>query len=142
MRWIERIRRVNETLLDLVIGCLIYGFVFELIGLLAVPDRTAWTLGLLLGILAAIGMSISMYMGIDSALSMDPQAAGRSMTIQSILRLLVMLLVGLLAIRVKQISFPAVVVGLLGLKVSAHLHIYTNVYITSRLKIWSKKGGG
>ena len=134
MKWIQWIQKINETLLDLMIGCLVYSVLFELIGLLVVPDRLGWTLGLVLGTVAAVSMSISMYKGIDDCLAMDPVAARRSMTIQSIVRLLVMLVVAWLGMRLEKISCPAVVVGLLGLKISAHMHMYTNIYITKKIR--------
>ena len=39
-----------------------------------------------------------------------------------------------LGLKYSQISFPGVVIGMIGLKISAHLHAYTNVYITRRLR--------
>lgn len=134
MKWIQWIQRINETLLDLIAGCLVYSAVFEIIGLLIIRDRPAWTLGLILGTAAAVGMSVSMCRGIDNCLAMEPSAARRTMTIQSVLRLLVMLVVAWLGMRLPQISFPGVIVGILGLKASAHMHMYTNIYITKKIR--------
>ncbi|MBR0410543.1 MAG: hypothetical protein IJI25_06015 [Eubacterium sp.] len=135
--WRKWIKEINETLLDLILGCLIYSALFELIGLAVVSDKVSWSAGICLGTAAAAGLCISMYKGLADCLSMNPAAARRTMTMQSIIRLFVMFAVAWLGIRIRQISFPAVIVGMLGLKVSAHMHMYTNVYITKRLK---KKG--
>jgi hypothetical protein len=139
MRWIDNNRQMTETLLDLIVGCLAYSILFELIGLLVVQNKLAWTLGILLGTAAAVGMSISMYRGILSCLAMEPAAARRSMTIYSVLRLLLMLGVAWIGMRCDLFSFPAVIVGILGLKVSGHLHVYTHIYITKNL-FKEKKG--
>lgn len=129
----DRIGRMNETLLDLITGCLVYSIIFECIGLIFVHNKAAWSLGLLLGTIVAVGLAISMYHSIDSCLSMDPARASRTMTLWSILRILVMLAAAWVGMKFSFISFPAVIVGILGLKVSSHLHMYTNVYITQKL---------
>ena len=134
MKWIQWIQRINETLLDLIFGCLIYSVLFEVIGLVVLHNRLGWTLGLILGTASAICMSISMYRSLEGCLVLEPAAARRSMTIQSMIRLLVMLAVAWLGMKLEAVSFPAVIVGLLGLKVSAHMHMYTNVYITKRIR--------
>ena len=115
-----------------------FGGFFELVGLIVVAEKGRWTLGMLLGTLAAVGLSVSMYKGLAGCLSMDPAAARRSMTIQSIIRLIVMLVVAWLGLRLPFLSFPAVITGMLGLKASAHMHMYTNLYITKKLL---RKGG-
>lgn len=131
---ILKIDEMDETLLDLITGCLVYSMFFEVIGLIVVSNKLSWTLGLLLGTAVAVIMSISMHRGIASCLCMEPAAARRTMTIQSILRLLLMFGAALVGIRTPWFSFPAVITGILGLKVSAHLHVYTNIYITKKLK--------
>ncbi len=130
----KKMQMMNETLLDLIIGCLVHSMIFELAGLIFVQDKIAWSLGLALGTCTAVGMCISMYMGISDCLSRDQTSAQRTMTIQSVLRLLVMMAAAWLGIKFRQLSFPAVIVGILGLKVSAHLHMYTNVYITKKIR--------
>lgn len=134
MKWLKWMQETNETLLDLIFGCIIYSSIFEVAGLIFVPEKGSWTAGMLLGTAMAVVMSISMYRGLDGCLEMESRAARRSMTIQSIIRMLVMLVVLWAGMRFAQISFPAVVVGIFSLKVSAHLHMYTNVYITKKIR--------
>ena len=125
--------KLNETLLDLLIGCFCYSAIMEVIGLLVAENKGSYSLGLLFGTLVAAACSYSMYRGLIHATAMDPHRAGRSMTIQSILRMLVMLVSAGAAMLIPQISFYGVVVGLMGLKIAAYLHVYTNVYITRKL---------
>ena len=128
---------VSETLLDLVFGCIIYSMLFELVGLLVVDNKGSYSLGLLIGTLASVGLSLSMYRSVEKAVTMTPAQASRSMTIASVLRMLVILAVAWLGMHFDWISFPGILIGILGLKVSAYLHVYTNVYITRKIR---KKG--
>ena len=130
----ERFRNRNETLLDLIFGCLVYSAVFELIGLALVPNKGSYSLGLLIGTLVAVGCAVSMAAGIKRVLTMDRSQAVRSSIIYSLMRTIVMLVAAWLGLKFSLISFPGVVIGMIGLKVSAHLHVYTNVYITKQLR--------
>ncbi|MBQ6393115.1 MAG: hypothetical protein IJH60_06355 [Eubacterium sp.] len=133
----NRIRKwlanTNETLLDLIFGCLVYSLVFELIGLILVPNKGSYSLGLLIGTLVAIGCAISMAAGIRQVLTMDRMGATRNSILYFLLRTIVMVAAAWLGLRYSQISFPGVVIGMIGLKIAAHLHVYTNVYITRPL---------
>ena len=129
-KWLEN---TNETLLDLIFGCLVYSLVFELIGLILVPNKGSYSLGLLIGTIVAIGCAISMAAGIQHVLSMDRTGATRSSILYSLLRTVAMVAAAWLGLKYPQISFPGVVIGMIGLKVAAHLHVYTNVYITRPL---------
>lgn len=129
-KWLEN---TNETLLDLIFGCLVYSLVFELIGLILVPNKGSYSLGLLLGTIVAIGCAISMAAGIRHVLTMDRMGATRNSILYSLLRTIVMVAAAWLGLKYSQISFPGVVIGMIGLKIAAHLHAYTNVYITRPL---------
>ena len=129
-KWLEN---TNETLLDLIFGCLVYSLVFELIGLILVPNKGSYSLGLLIGTIVAIGCAISMAVGIRHVLTMDRTGATRSSILYSLLRTVAMVAAAWLGLKYPQISFPGVVIGMIGLKVAAHLHVYTNVYITRPL---------
>ena len=129
-KWLEN---TNETLLDLIFGCLVYSLVFELLGLILVPNKGSYSLGLLIGTIVAIGCAISMAAGIRHVLTMDRMGASRNSIIYSLLRMIVMVAAAWLGLKYSQISFPGVVIGMIGLKIAAHLHAYTNVYITRPL---------
>ena len=129
-KWFEN---TNETLLDLIFGCLVYSLVFELLGLILVPNKGSYSLGLLIGTIVAIGCAISMAAGIRHVLTMDRMGATRSSILYSLLRMIAMVFAAWLGLKYSQISFPGVVIGMIGLKIAAHLHVYTNVYITRPL---------
>ena len=133
MDWGRWINKENETLFDLIFGCVVYSLVFEVTGLLVVENKGSYSIGLLLGTVVAVGLSVSMYKGLNRCLLMTEQQAGRSMALGSLFRAAVILLAAWIGMRSAYFSFPGIIIGILGLKISAYLHAYTNVYITKKL---------
>ena len=133
MNWRRWINKDNETLFDLIFGCIVYSIVFEAIGLLVVENKGSYSLGLLLGTAVAIGLSVSMYKSLNNCLVMTEHQARRNMVFSTILRAVVILLAAWIGMRSGYFSFPGIIIGILGLKISAYFHAYTNVYITKKL---------
>ena len=126
------------TLIDLWIGICVYFLLFETIGLIFVPNRLTYTLGLLTGCVTAAFLAWHMYDSLDTALDRGEEDAVKHSKKSSALRLLVMLVVALAGMKFSLLSFPAVIIGILGLKISAFFQPYTNSHITK--KILKKKG--
>ena len=133
VNWRRWINKDNETLFDLIFGCIVYSIVFEAIGLLVVENKGSYSLGLLLGTAVAIGLSVSMYKSLNNCLVMTEHQARRNMVFSTLLRAVVILLAAWIGMRSGYFSFPGIIIGILGLKISAHFHAYTNVYITKKL---------
>ena len=133
MNWRGWINKDNETLFDLIFGCIVYSIVFEAIGLLVVENKGSYSLGLLLGTAVAIGLSVSMYKSLNNCLVMTEHQARRNMVFSTLLRAVVILLAAWIGMRSGYFSFPGIIIGILGLKISAYFHAYTNVYITKKL---------
>ena len=133
MNWRRWINKDNETLFDLIFGCIVYSIVFEAIGLLVVENKGSYSMGLLLGTAVAIGLSVSMYKSLNNCLVMTEHQARRNMVFSTLLRAVVILLAAWIGMRSGYFSFPGIIIGILGLKISAHFHAYTNVYITKKL---------
>ena len=133
MNWGKWINKDNETLFDLIFGCIVYSIVFEAIGLLVVENKGSYSLGLLLGTAVAIGLSVSMYKSLNRCLVMTEHQARRNMVFSTLLRAVVILLAAWIGMRSGYFSFPGIIIGILGLKISAYFHAYTNVYITKKL---------
>ena len=133
MNWRRWINKDNETLFDLIFGCIVYSIVFEAIGLLVVENKGSYSLGLLLGTAVAIGLSVSMYKSLNNCLVMTEHQARRNMVFSTLLRAVVILLAAWIGMRSGYFSFPGIIIGILGLKISAYSHAYTNVYITKKL---------
>ena len=133
MNWRRWINKDNETLFDLIFGCIVYSIVFEAIGLLVVENKGSYSLGLLLGTAVAIGLSVSMYKSLNNCLVMTEHQARRNMVFSTLLRAVVILLAAWIGMRSRYFSFPGIIIGILGLNISAYFHAYTNVYITKKL---------
>ena len=133
MNWRRWINKDNETLFDLIFGCIVYSIVIEAIGLLVVENKGSYSLGLLLGTAVAIGLSVSMYKSLNNCLVMTEHQARRNMVFSTLLRAVVILLAAWIGMRSRYFSFPGIIIGILGLKISAYFHAYTNVYITKKL---------
>ena len=133
MNWRRWINKDNETLFDLIFGCIVYSIVFEAIGLLVVENKGSYSLGLLLGTAVAIGLSVSMYKSLNNCLVVTERQARRYMVFSRLLRAVVILLAAWIGMRSGYFSFPGIIIGILGLKISAYFHAYTNVYITKKL---------
>ena len=133
MNWRRWINKDNETLFDLIFGCIVYSIVFEAIGLLVVENKGSYSLGLLLGTAVAIGLSVSMYKSLNNCLVMTEHQARRNMVFSTLVRAVVILLAAWIGMRSGYFSFPGIIIGILGLKISAYFHAYTNVYITKKL---------
>ena len=133
MNWRRWINKDNETLFDLIFGCIVYSIVFEAIGLLVVENKGSYSLGLLLGTAVAIGLSVSMYKSLNNCLVMTEHQARRNMVFSTLLRAVVILLAAWIGMRSGYFSFPGIIIGILGVKISAYFHAYTNVYITKKL---------
>ena len=133
MNWRRWINKDNETLFDLIFGCIVYSIVFEAIGLLVVENKGSYSLGLLLGTAVAIGLSVSMYKSLNNCLVMTEHQARRNMVFSRLLRAVVIVLAAWIGMRSGYFSFPGIIIGILGLKISAYFHAYTNVYITKKL---------
>ncbi len=138
MKWKKWIEGINETLLDLWIGTIVYSLIFEIIGLIVVENKGSYSLGLWIGTAVAVFLAWNMYRSLEICLDMERKSATISMTVRSVLRMLVMLAVAWIALKSQQISLPGVIIGLIGLKMAAHFHVYTNVYITKKIR---RKGG-
>ena len=133
MNWRRWINKDNETLFDLIFGCIVYSIVFEAIGLLVVENKESYSLVLLLVTAVAIGLSVSMYKSLNNCLVMTEHQARRNMGVRTLLRAVVILLAAWIGMRSGYFSFPGIIIGILGLKISAYFHAYTNVYITKKL---------
>ena len=134
MKGIKWIRETNETLLDLIFGSLIWSLLAWIVGLFIVSDRLSYTIGIALGTVVAVGMSVSMAKGLEKCLHMTRARGQWGMTVRSILRWLIMLAAVAAGLKFDRVSFPGVILCIIGLKLAALLHVYTNTYITKRLK--------
>ena len=131
----------KRTLLELLAGIVLFGILFECIGLVFVKGRLAHSVGMFLGILIALGMGTHMAYSISNALDWDEAHAKTAMWKSYMIRYIaVALAMGIIAYF--QIgNIISCFCGIMSLKAAAylqpHLHRFVNKYI---LKI-EEEGG-
>lgn len=119
-------RETKQTMYELIIGVVLCGILF-LTGNIFVSNRTAYTLGLLLGCTVAGGMSVHMYHSLEQAMLYDAENAAKKMRKGTVLRFLVMALaLGAALVFPGRISVIGVALGVLSLKFSAYLQPLTH----------------
>ena len=72
-------KQINETLLELIVGILLSGSVIEAGCIVITGYSRAFTSGLCIGLVLAIGLAAHMYRSIDHALDMQPDDAEKYM---------------------------------------------------------------
>ena len=131
----------KRTLTELLAGIVLFGIVFEVIGLIFAKDRLSHSLGMLIGVLIALAMATHMAFSLDNALNWDEEQAKRAIWKSYMLRYVsVAIGIGLIAyFRIGNVI--SCFFGIMTLKPAAylqpHLHRFVNKYI---LKI-EEEGG-
>lgn len=129
---------LNPMLLDLVTGCIIYGIIGEVIILaagLAFYREGIWKiiLGFLIGIAAAVALTIHMYYGVVESLSLGETGALKHTRKMYIVRIAGILVILVLIYFTGFCDAVAFAVGLISLKVAAYLQPITHKYIVSKI---------
>ena len=124
----ENIKKISETLKELLIGILFYGIIVEIIGLCFIKDKMYFTIGLWFGIILAWAAAIHMWWGIDRALDLG-DGAGKYALSQNMIRYGV-IVVAFGALCVMDFGNPiAAFAGIMGLKAGAYLQPFTHKII-------------
>lgn len=112
---------INRTLLEMMCGIVLFGILCFVCGIWFVPQKGSCALGLLLGILTALGMAYHMSWTFDRYLGLPEKAAVRKVMLHAIGRYLVVALV-LFTILFTGIANPLTAfLGIMGLKIGAYL---------------------
>lgn len=128
----RKIRNINQTVWELIIGIVLVNALLEVIGLIFVSQKGAYTIGLILGMLLAIGMVFHMNMSIEKAMDIGGEHAKgymlKSYAIRTIVVLIVIVCVGVL----KFANLLSLLLGIMTLKVAAYLQPITHKFMESR----------
>ncbi len=117
---------LSDVLPDLLIGIFMYGIVCEIIGCIFVKNRLFYSIGLLTGILCAMGMAVHMAWSLDRALDLGESGAVKKMQLHNLLRYGIVVVV-IFALWLSGIGNPVVAfLGIMGLKVAAYLQPFTH----------------
>ncbi len=122
----EKFAGVNETLIELISGIILYGIVCQIVILIFWIDEWTYSTGLWIGVVTAIITAINMCSGIEKALDFDEATASKKMQAQSIIRYVAILIILTLS-AVTGIANPLTAfIGIMGLKVAAYLQPFTH----------------
>lgn len=124
-------KKIDETLLDLCLGIVLYGIVCQII-ILIFSAKPEYSIGLWIGIGLGIIGSIHMWWAIDRSLDMVSKDAARSVTAQSIVRYL-FLVFTMFILAFSGIANPLFAfLGYMGMKAGAYMQPFVHK-ISSRI---------
>lgn len=110
---------VKETFVGFLLGITVYAIVVELFGVFFSGDPLSYTLGLVIGVIAAILIFMHMAWTLNKALDYPEDGATKYVRKNTLLRLLAMTIVMVPGLIFPEIRFLSLVLGLLGLKIGA-----------------------
>ena len=121
----EKIKKISETLKELLIGIWIYGILVEIVGIVLVKEKIYFSVGLGVGILMASAAAIHMWWGLDKGLDLG-EGAGKYVLSQNMIRYGV-IVVAFGALCMMDFGNPlAAFAGIMGLKAGAYLQPFTH----------------
>lgn len=127
--------RINETLLSLIVGIIVYGCVCQAVGVWFVTDRLGYSLGLWIGILVAVFCAWHMWWSLDRNLTLhadDEKGANAYSVRNSMIRYVVQIIV-LAVICITNFANPVTTfLGLLGLKIGAYIAPYIGNFLKNK----------
>lgn len=129
----KKLKSMNETLLDLIIGIIIYGVTVGVLGMITSGGNLFFLLGITAGILIAIGLSFHILYSIDGVLDMDSKNANLYMIKRAFLRFLIMAVSAVGAIKLHFLCFLGLILALMGIKISALMQRFIHRYITKKI---------
>ena len=124
---LEKMKGLNRALLELIMGIVFLGVLIQIVGLFVVQEPLTFSIALWLGIAAAIGSAVHMYVSLNRALDLGAGAYGATTKSAMIRYFAWALLLGL--VMVTGVLNPIhAFIGLLTLKVAAYLQPFTHKF--------------
>ena len=113
--------KIDRTVLSLWLGMVLFGILAEVVGVILVQEKLAFSIGLWLGIFLQFGITWMMQRDCERTVEMSEEQAEKYIRGRSFLRSLFWFLVMAAAININVISCIGVFFGLFALKVAALL---------------------
>ena len=136
---IEKMDSLKRTVLELLLGIVFFGMFFEISGILFVKDKLSYSVGLLCGVLIAVGMAIHMAYSLNNALDWDEENAKREVRKGAILRYVAVVLITMLLAYYKIGNVLSCLLGIMTLKTAAYAQPYVHKLLNIIYKI--EEGG-
>ena len=125
-------RKINETLLELLLGILLWGVLWQAGGVWFVADKAGCSLGLWLGIITAGLCAAHMYRSLDRALDLSEKDAQRYVMSRNMMRYGLIMAV-LLVLMITEAGNPlCCFLGVMGLKAAAYLQPFLHKVLKRR----------
>lgn len=119
-------KSISSTAWELVFGVLVCTAVMEIVILGFVPDKTSCSLGLLIGMITAIAMTIHMDLSIEKMVGMGEEDARKGSINGYAVRTVCLIVILLLVALTEQANLLACICGVFTLKVAAYLQPITH----------------
>lgn len=136
---IEKMDSLKRTVLELLVGILLFGLVFEFAGLLLVKEKVSHSIGIGCGMLIAAGMTIHMAYNINDALDWDAEQAAKALKKGSMMRYATVVLITMLLAYFKIGNVISCFLGIMTLKTAAYTQPIVHKVINKIFKI--EEGG-
>ena len=125
----KRMKKISDIVKEMILGILVSGVCVALIGLIFVPARIDFIIGLFLGMAVAILMIFSMNHSIEKALDYDEKGA-QIQSIKGYILRMIFLIAGFVAVYfVGWWSVGAYFLGIMCMKAAAYLQPYTKKFL-------------
>lgn len=121
----KRIKDLNETLIELLIGIIIITFILGALGLIFAPSKIWFCLSLFIGTVIACVWVISMTMTIETQVELSEEDSVKYARRNYALRLIFIMLALVIATRIKEIQIIALLLGMLTLKLAVYIRPLT-----------------
>ena len=125
----DKLRQLDETYLDLVIGILLCGVLSAILGMIITRGDLRYLIGAIVGTIFALVMITTMMVSIQ----MDTHQASRNMIKSALIRYVATLVILYVMIKLSMSAFIAALVGFLSSKFAAFLQKPIHEHITRRV---------
>ena len=123
---LETLRRMNRTVLEMELGILAFGILFQLLSLPFPGARLARAVSLLLGSAMAAAAVIHMYRTLDKALDNDEGGAQKAIYKGYVTRYVLVIVIILIAVYTKWLEPLMIFLAYMSLKFTAYLQPLTH----------------
>ena len=117
----DKLRQLDETYLDLVIGILLCGVLSAILGMIITRGDLRYLIGAIVGTIFALVMITTMMVSIQKSVQMDTHQASRNMIKSALIRYVATLVILYVMIKLSMSAFIAALVGL-----HSRQHFYKN----------------
>lgn len=129
----KKLRQLDETYLDLVIGILLCGVISAILGMIITKGSFWYLAGAVMGTFLGILTISMMFVNIKKAVEMNSNHASRYMVKFALIRYFALLIILFVMIKLSFAAFIATLIGVLSSKFSAFLQKPIHNCITSRI---------